>query len=140
MKIRVGFVSNSSSSSFCILGFDMDMGDMIENIKKAIKGKGLGALNLKDLLKSKYPGEEDGIDWDAVNDNLQEFIEEEGELQFLTDEGGYAAVGNEWCTIRDDQTGLEFKEAVLASLKKYGIAKANATVGDLETVNKEIQT
>ena len=43
MKVRVGFVSNSSSSSFCIMGTQLNDDEIIE------------------LYKKNYPDEEDSL-------------------------------------------------------------------------------
>lgn len=80
MKTRLGFVSNSSSSSFCLYG--VNFGDEIV------------------LTKEDY-----------------EFMNKHG----LHDERGQydsIYVGREWKTIRDHETGGQFKESVAISIRK----------------------
>ena len=95
MKIRNGFVSTSSSSSFLIYGIYLDNSKISERLKL----------------------EEE----DSTMDALDKLIFE-GELQGLTAEcppyesGKY--IGKSWDEIKDDQTGKQFKEEVEQKLKK----------------------
>lgn len=76
MKIRLGFVANSSSSSFCLFGAVMDKRDGI--------GKIAGAHGLE---CRKMPDDDDHY------------------------------IGLEWCDVRDDETGAQFKARVKAALE-----------------------
>jgi hypothetical protein len=84
MKIRQGFVSNSSSSSFCIFGIYLN-----EN-------------NYEDVCE------------------LEKKIEEEGlEMKYTPSDD--IVVGRSYSTIKDDETGLQFKESVKEKLKKLNL-------------------
>ena len=78
MKIRNGFVSNSSSSSFCIYGTSVDIDG---NIEEMIENTGLEIHNYYDTIY----------------------------------------VGRSWSSIKDDETGAQFKESVNKALKNLGI-------------------
>lgn len=83
MKIRNGFVSNSSTSSFCIFGIYLDKyeGDEYELEKKA---RELG-------LEMEYPPY------------------------------GNPAIGRSFSSIKDDETGAQFKQSVRDNLAKLGL-------------------
>lgn len=115
MKIRMGFVSNSSSSSFCIYGTYLDIDEIVTpefiqfilDNSKNFKGKTV--QDVKDYLEEEentyeiiYELEEAlGLYWDTI----------EGE-------DGVFYLGQPWKTIGDDQTGRQFKDEVEAKIKK----------------------
>ena len=78
MKIRHGFVSNSSTTSFCIYGVYVDAFDFED------EGQEMPSLeymaNKLGLFSIEIP---DGNDW---------------------------YIGREWASIKDDETGRQFKE------------------------------
>ena len=85
MKIRQGFVSNSSSSSFCIFGIYLDN------------------ANYKDLDELERKAKDVGLEieftpWDSV------------------------VIGRSFSSIKDDETGLQFKESVKEKLKKLELS------------------
>lgn len=95
MKIRNGFVSNSSSSSFCIYGANGTAEDF-------------GIVEPKD--------EKEAEDFEAYEE-LDKKCSELG-LEMYAPEGGDFYVGRGWSSIKDDETGKEFKKSVKAALKK----------------------
>ena len=95
MKIRNGFVSNSSSSSFLIYGASFSTDELLE------------ALNI-----------EDGDAWDA-GDNVAKELDMEYQCPYGGDYGVY--IGASWDSVGDDETGAQFKERIEKKLKeKFG--------------------
>jgi len=85
-KKRLGFVSNSSSSSFCIYGSEIDLSKFQEN-----------------------------EDWD---EKVEDFLSKAG-LKFICDgESEYYAVGKSFDSIKDDETGKQFKDGIEEAVKK----------------------
>lgn len=110
MKVRMGFVSNSSSSSFCIYGafleddkietpefleFMVDHIDDVESIEKA-----------KETLEE----DRDDVLWQLETPLGLEYYCIDG------DDGVY--LGDSWSHVKDDETGRQFKDRVEAQLKK----------------------
>lgn len=106
MKIRNGFVSNSSSSSFCIYGTCIDLGNFSEK------------LNESTILSKKFSNDDfiemyDNNDWYS----LLEFISENTNLEFFrSDDDNITWIGKSWSTIGDNETGGEFKNSVVSEL------------------------
>jgi hypothetical protein len=80
MKIRYGFVSNSSTTSFCIYG---------------------NTFNSKD-----------------INEDLQLKAENEGFEVHNDPNDDYTYIGRSVKSIKDDETGKQFKENTLKLMKK----------------------
>ena len=110
MKIRAGFVSNSSSSSFCIYGAWVSA----DSVKKL--------LSAEDL---KYIEEvEGGANWAIaeVGHSIPLFYHYEGESYRDPDE--CCAFGKSYQSIGDDETGKQFKKRVQKKLEEvFGITK-----------------
>ena len=97
MKLREGFVSNSSSSSFCIYGAYISSSKTDEIAKKiGVEDEDLDLYELIEeyLSKNKMMCEVHCAPYDSS-----------------------VYVGRSWDSIRDDQTGAEFKKSVEESLK-----------------------
>lgn len=102
MKIRNGFVSNSSSSSFLIYG---------------IYGSYALQENVKELLQKEL-----GEDFDEYNVefyDVQRLLSDK-DLECISDwNTGYDNYyGIEWDNVKDDETGKQFKDRVKNALKK----------------------
>ena len=95
MKIRKGFVSNSSSTSFCIYGISAVNDEMVKKI--------LGIS-------------EDSEDVD-VYDLLDEKLENEKDIEMNSNDSTYW-IGRSYTTIKDDETGKQFKDSTELTLKK----------------------
>lgn len=107
MKIRNGFVSNSSSSSFCLYGAQ-ESPDILFN-----------------LILEKFPKETEQFKIDSEEDDEYEAREEV--IEFLMEkfhlidprfsyvidnDGNYVMIGIDPMDIKDDETGLQFKNTV----------------------------
>jgi len=95
MKTRSCFVSNSSSSSFCIYGVELDSYDFKEKI-----------IKLKPDLK----------DEDCIYE-LSESLDTSLEVHMPCD-WDTIYIGRDWSSIQDDETGKQFKESVESEIKK----------------------
>ena len=96
MKVRAGFVSNSSSSSFCIYGTSMELNEIREKIKES---------NLIPQEKLDRMEEED--EWYELGEILEEKL---GLSTYQSED--YFWIGREWSNIDDEETGRQFKEGV----------------------------
>lgn len=110
MKIRNGFVSNSSSTSFCIYGTVMDTYEL-ENLITGSEDKTDEQIVL--LAKMKLN------DIDASEDihEILENIASKYDLSHYTSDDGECFIGRDVTSIRDDETGKEFKESTAEKLK-----------------------
>ena len=109
MKIRTGFVSNSSTTSFCIYGVYIED---LEEIKKH--------LNPHEIIYDRgEKTEEDEDDYDLYE------MAEENDLEYHSPEGDSGSyIGVSWSSIGDNETGKQFQERVAAKLKEvFGITQ-----------------
>jgi len=91
MKVRSGFVSNSSSSSFLIYGAAFEESEIKEILTK------LGYLD-----KSGY--------------FLETLLKGTG-LSLTSGQYDTIYVGRSWDSIKDDETGKQFKESIKTTIK-----------------------
>ena len=93
MKIRNGFVSNSSTSSFLIFGASFDESEFTEIAKKL------------------------GIE-DAGNYEIGESVAEKLGLEYHSGQEGYNNyIGKTWDSIKDDETGKQFKDSITEKIQ-----------------------
>lgn len=107
MKIRTGFVSNSSSSSFCLFGIEVTGAEIISAFKDELK---------KDPKK--------GMDYinNPEDINAYELLENlEHGLEFAADtEADSYYIGKSPADLKDNETGKHFKTSILEALHKNG--------------------
>lgn len=109
MKIRCGFVSNSSSSSFAVSMFGIELND-----------------DQIDILKEKlYGKEEDVDDYDLCEYDAEYVTKEFPNIKNIyvtgsnTDDNDYRIfIGRDWKTIGDEETGKQFKESTESSISE----------------------
>jgi len=107
MKIRNGFVSNSSSSSFCIYGSSFT-GDQLKDI---LVENGIleNDSNVFDYLDGSNLFTENGMSvkitpWDTI------------------------AIGRSWSSLKDEETAKEFKDGIEKELKKLSPDQKCSTI------------
>jgi hypothetical protein len=109
MKIRKCFVSNSSSSSFCLYGAAVSL-DEIDRIADLIKKEDIEEECKKSrwVTPDHFNPESDDFSIDNV---LDLFLKNKG-LEYVYDgDGGCVYIGRGPSDIKDDETGLQFKES-----------------------------
>ena len=111
MKIRNGFVSNSSSSSFLIYGVTFE--NTSEMVEKA-----------SDKLKTEWK------EYNKENKNYEiSFEDYMDDFEGYRPYDDYTYLGLSWGDIKDDETGAQFKERAYEYIKE----NFNITKEDLST-------
>jgi len=131
MKQRSGFVSNSSSSSFCIYGIGGNLWDDLFDFDSKF-----------DAIKEAFANEVESSDVKIMLNNAvdkDEFISLIGKLSMSEDiylndaleiicypldpkkdgSGFYYYIGRDWFSIGDYETGLEFKDSIRIAAERY---------------------
>lgn len=103
MKVRQGFVSNSSSSSFCLYGCQLDG---YEITKDMLTDKAINLLTEK------------GVEYDEAYEDSYEVLDMLGGGQVCSEED-YIVVGNPPDDIAYDETRQQFETRVQERVKKY---------------------
>ena len=103
MKIRRGFVSNSSSCSFCIYGISIEPQKLCEKL-------------IENGIELTEADQEDIYDWfDSKENKLTENLG----IRYGPEYGeGDLFIGKEWHNITDDQTGAKFKKEIEENIEK----------------------
>lgn len=107
MKIRTGFVSNSSSSSFCIYGIETTPEDLINVAKE----KGIDVSELETQYK------EDGY-WEDLDWNLRELTNNTSLNIYRFSEEDLTYIGCSMGAMMEDETPREFKRKIREDLMK----------------------
>lgn len=113
MKIRTGFVSNSSSSSFLIFGAAIGSSISLQAVIDHIDDPEKITKYAKELLLE----EEGNLDLWEMMEVIKEMLPNSFSCQIPYEEEMY--VGRSWSSVGDDETGKMFKDNIEKTLKKF---------------------
>ena len=135
MKIRSGFVSNSSSSSFCVHGTSIkadEIMDLINAVDKSFEG----ISEVTELVAECRKAYEDGSMFETEYlDRLLGKVFAKTEISHIISwECETVCIGRGYKTLKDDETGAQFKKSAEDEIKKY------LPYTTLEFINEEIST
>lgn len=105
MKVRNGFVSNSSSSSFMMYGTEIDKDEAIRLVGGVLKNE--GDEDYDDYCRSE---EIENIMYEALKDTDLHFV-----APYEYDD---VMIGRSWSSVKDDETGAQFKASIQAQITK----------------------
>lgn len=117
MKVRNGFVSNSSSSSFCIYGAAISDLDAFKGMEEEVR------------KENNLAPDEEIEHWHIV-EALYDFGD--GALEVHNPDGYEIYIGRDWSSIKEDETGLQFKNRVQEDTKKLGVTIPDGAFGTHE--------
>ena len=115
MKLRQGFVSNSSSTSFCAYGVCIDFDEI----------KRMGTVSISD--------------YDKIQEAMEKVLDQSN-LDYAFGEE-YAYIGLPYEDLKDNETGKQFKERAMNNfkgLKKYLDLDPLVHEDDFEFINTEV--
>jgi len=108
MKIRLGFVANSSSSSFCVFGAAIDDSDMIEALLKA------------NIITKEESESDDVYAWELLELPAVQKRMKELNLTYTGDsDNNVTYIGREFTSIGDNETGKQFKDGIKKGIEKF---------------------
>ena len=124
MKVRLGFVSNSSSSSFCIYGSRFTLAELREVAKYIPEYQ-------EAVPESSDDTQDDEWDFDLVIDIVEDMVKEFDGIR-EHDEDGNQYLGDRWDCI-DTETGQEFMDRI-----RQGLARMFGKPIACDTIHVEV--
>jgi hypothetical protein len=111
MKIRSGFVSNSSSSSFCIYGTQVKYDDFINGVKKAFENN-TEVISEIERIEEEYNDSKSEVIESILSLLNRHNLNNVCDYHHVPEEYSSYYIGREFSGIKDNETGKEFKESV----------------------------